>query len=62
MFLGNMPTDPLVWAAFGAELPSETVEISNYVHKTGQLQELAKQFCLTTFNFAPTPQIIYSLW
>ena len=53
-----MPPDLVAWAIFSAELPSETVEISNSIHKTSQ--ELAIKFCLTIFSFAPTPLKIYS--
>ena len=48
-----MPPDLLAWAIFSAELPSETVEISNSIHKTSK--ELAIKFCPTIFSFAPTP-------
>ena len=53
-----MPPDLLAWVIFSAELPSETVEISNSIHKTSK--ELAIKFCLTIFSFTPTPLKICS--
>ena len=38
-----------------AELSSETVEISSFVHET--CQDLTIKFYLITFNFAPIPLI-----